>query len=172
MEGKFLLKTEQMAAMVGCPIYWLWCDSEGNPEGEVQEAEILYFYLDKNGVGIATDYYDGHIGYYTGEGVLGEGGVRRLFLFRENAEAALKGSEIANISLGKDVYLITQDSNYRAVVRKGIVSQVIEDGFKVEHKEFEHSFSSTVYTFKYEDWGKRVHPSEAEAQAAVASGVY
>lgn len=76
---------------VGNPIYWFWTDGEGNPEGDVEEETVLYFYIDKDGLGIATKFHDGHIGHVK-DGELVDG-VRKIFLSREAAEKALGGKE-------------------------------------------------------------------------------
>lgn len=78
----------ELPCKVGDLIYWFWTDSEGNPEGDIEEESILYFYIDKDGVGIATKHYDGHIGHYTKDGELVDD-VRRIYLSREAAENAI-----------------------------------------------------------------------------------
>lgn len=77
-----------MPCKVGDLIYWFWTDSEGNPEGDIEEETVLYFYIDKDGVGIATKHYDGHIGHYVKDGELVDD-VRRIYLTREAAEKAI-----------------------------------------------------------------------------------
>jgi hypothetical protein len=74
---------------VGDTVYWIWCDGKGNPDGDIREENIQYFYIDKDGLGIATKYYDGHIGHYTVDGELVDG-VRRIYLSRCAAEKAIK----------------------------------------------------------------------------------
>lgn len=74
---------------VGDPVYWIWCDCDGNPNSDIQEDTILYFYVDKNGVGIAKDYYDGALGNYAQDGEI-VNDVLRIFLDREAAESTLE----------------------------------------------------------------------------------
>lgn len=76
---------------VGSPVYWFWTDGEGKPCSDIEKDTVLYFYIDKDGIGIATKQYDGHIGYYTKDGELVDG-VRRIFLSRKIAEKALKNA--------------------------------------------------------------------------------
>lgn len=78
----------KLPCKVGDKIYWFWCDGEGNPDSDIHEETILYFYYDRGGLGIATKYYDGHIGHYVREGEI-VNGVRRIFLTREEAEETL-----------------------------------------------------------------------------------
>jgi hypothetical protein len=78
----------ELPCKVGDAVYWFWTDGEGNPEGDIEEETVLYFYIDKDGVGIATRHYDGHIGHYAKDGELVDG-VRRVFLAREAAEKAI-----------------------------------------------------------------------------------
>lgn len=74
---------------VGDTVYWFWCDSEGNADSDLYEKTVLYLDYDKDGVGIATKYYDGHIGHFKESGAISDG-VRRIFLTRPEAEAALR----------------------------------------------------------------------------------
>jgi hypothetical protein len=83
-EGRLVV----LPCKVGDTVYWFWTDGEGNPEGDIEEETVLCFYIDKDGVGIATKHYDGHIGCYVKDGELVDG-VRRIFLTREAAEKAL-----------------------------------------------------------------------------------
>lgn len=80
--------TIKLPCKVGDNVYWFWCDSEGNPDSELFEEKILYFYFDKDGIGIATDYYDGHIGHYVADGDL-VNNVRKIYLNKESALADL-----------------------------------------------------------------------------------
>lgn len=84
-----MIKTITLPCNVGDKVYWFWCDSEGNPDGKINEDTVLYFYIDKDGIGIAVDYYDGHIGHYVSDGEI-VNNVRRIFLNRETAEKAFK----------------------------------------------------------------------------------
>ena len=80
----------KLPCKVGDTVYWVWCDSEGNPDSELEEECIKYFYVDGNkGIGIATDYYDGHIGHYVRDGELVDN-IRRIFLDKKEAEKALE----------------------------------------------------------------------------------
>jgi len=72
-------------------VYWFWNDLLGTPDKDVMiESETIHhFYIDKDGVQIATDVHDGVIGK------LGNNGpnARQIFLSQEEAESALKGNE-------------------------------------------------------------------------------
>ena len=73
----------------GDAVYYFWADDE-KPEIEVEH--IFEFCIDEKGLYISTDPYDGFLCYVSELGKKSEAG-RVVFLSREAAEAALKGSK-------------------------------------------------------------------------------
>lgn len=87
---KRLERSVELPCEWGDRVYSIYCDSSGNPDGEIEPVDIDYFYVDEKGVGISTGPYDGHIGHFKNSGDLDEYGIRRVYFTLAEAEAALQ----------------------------------------------------------------------------------
>lgn len=78
---------------VGDTVYWFWVDGYGNPDSDIQEDSIYDFGIDKRGLYISINPYDGYLCHVKDIGKISNG-LRMVFLTRPEAEQALERSKV------------------------------------------------------------------------------